>query len=247
MMTPARIIRLIGITGLVAWLGMVGWAAKTTRAQNGAQANPPTSASAEQPKDGPPPPIAADSLAAPTPTLKMPDHLSSPPTAHGEPVLPGISPAADANIAPPQAPATEEPPVAASEDPEKSAQSFVERSRKEAETQLKVLTGEAEHLRARLARLETGIKKWQSLVNALRTAQGLETADHPTVLEPIPARSEGGKSDKRVRWASSAPTPAQPGEPAQTAPGAEPGGQGVPPRAALASPGQGAAAAPQPR
>ena len=37
MMTPTRIIRMIGIAGLVGWMILVGWVAKTSQAQNGAQ------------------------------------------------------------------------------------------------------------------------------------------------------------------------------------------------------------------
>ena len=57
------------------------------------------------------------------------------------------------------------------EDPELSAQTFVERNQKEAEERLKALTAEAEQLRTRLNKLESGIKKWENLVNALKTAQ----------------------------------------------------------------------------
>ena len=64
MMTPARIVRFIGIMGLVGWLGMVGWVAKTSQAQNGGQAPPPELPAPKQEIAGqaidspPPPPIA---------------------------------------------------------------------------------------------------------------------------------------------------------------------------------------------
>jgi hypothetical protein len=89
----------------------------------------------------------------------------------------------------------------------------VERNEKEAEEHLKVLTAEAELLRARVAKLESGIKKWQSLVNALRAAQGqpiTSTATAPgaeeagdlepikPVSRPVPGRA-GASRGPRLR------------------------------------------------
>ena len=73
----------------------------------------------------------------------------------------------------------------------------MERNQKEAEDHLKALTAEAQQLRARLAKLESGIKKWQGLVNALKISQeppnasttSTTRADDAGDLEPIkPAR-----------------------------------------------------------
>ena len=44
----------------------------------------------------------------------------------------------------------------------------MERSQKEAEEHLKALTAEAEQLRTRLAKLDSGIKKWQNLLTHSR-------------------------------------------------------------------------------
>ena len=79
----------------------------------------------------------------------------------------------------------------------------MERNQKEAEEHLKALTTEAQQLRTRLAKLEAGIKKWQGLVNALKTSQAqamtstvvMPGADEAGDLEPV---RTGGKSDKHV-------------------------------------------------
>jgi hypothetical protein len=131
----------------------------------------------------------------------------------------------------------------ATDDPEVSAQSFVERNQKEALAHLQALTAEAEKLRARLAKLESGIKRWQTLVNALRSAQGVTAADDPAAPEPIAGAPVGSKSDKRVKWASSTAAPAAEPEPAQPAGAAEPASAPVPP---AASPPSAAPAARQP-
>ena len=117
------------------------------------------------------------------------------------------------------------------DDPEQSAQSFVERNQKEAEDHLRALTAEAQQLRARLAKLESGIKKWQGLVSALKSSQGqsiASTANAPGAedagdLEPIkPSQSQAGgaRADKRVKWATA--TSAATGAGAQPAPAADP-------------------------
>jgi len=115
---------------------------------------------------------------------------------------------------------------ASSEDPEQSAQSFVERNQEEAAEHLKALTAEAELLRARLAKLESGIKNWQSLVNALKTAQSqpiTSTATAPGAEEagdlgPIkPGQPTGAREDRRVKWATAAPAAALESGPGQLA------------------------------
>jgi hypothetical protein len=263
-MTPTRIVRMIGIAGLVGWMGMVGWAAKTTQARNGGQdpsplppgATKPESlpqAGSERPKalDAPEPlPVAPDSGAG----LASDKSPSPPPplSAVGEHPAAKESPSPSPTIRIPaatqQASAASEPagfrtlpenqPAPSSDDPEQSAQSFVERNQKEAEDHLRALTAEAQQLRARLAKLESGIKKWQGLVSALKSAQGQPInsaafapgAEDAGDLEPIkPNQAGGARADKRVKWATatSAATGAgaQPGEivdPAQQLPAAQP-------------------------
>ena len=247
MMTPARIVRMIGIAGLVGWMGMVGWVAKTTQAQNGGQ-NPPAlppaatkpddlpQAGQETPKamDAPAPlPVTSDSGAGlasdkspPSPLLGPPPHLEPAESASAPPVprrLPAL---------------TENQPASSTDDPDQSAQSFVERNQKEAEDHLMALTAEAQQLRARLAKLESGIKKWQGLVNALKSSQGqsiASTANAPGAedagdLEPIkPNQAGGARADKRVKWATAtspatgaSDRPAPAADPPQQLPAAQP-------------------------
>ena len=198
MMTPARIVRLIGIMGLVGWLGMVGWMVKTSQAQNGGQAPPPAVPGPKQEIAGtealPPPPIAP--LASPS---------QAPPAIEPLPVPTEKAPSMPLPIARAEGANSQDGVASGHEDPEKTAQSFVERNQKEAEAHLKSLTTEAEQLRARLAKLDSGIKKWQILLTALKAAQQgqpLATAEEPGNLEPIAAGSSGPRSDKRVKWAS---------------------------------------------
>jgi hypothetical protein len=234
MTTSARIVRLVGILGLLGWLGMVGWVAKTSQAQNGGQSSPPA---LPLPKQGiaakevtPPPPIATAAAPAPAqensdavsltkeqgaqapPPIDLPVHLADKAATAPEPIA-KAGEISSPDVAPPGA-----------EDPEQSAQSFVERSQKEAEEHLKALTTEAEQLRARLAKLDSGIRKWQNLLTALKAAQQGQPlaaiAEEPSNLEPIAPGTPGARSDKRVRWASAPAGAASPVTP--TAPPAQP-------------------------
>ena len=255
MMTPARILRMIGIAGLVGWMGMVGWVAKTTQAQNGGQNPAPLPQTATMPenlpKEGQETPKARSN--------DVPEALPIPPASGAsskpESVPPPPLPAAGAHLAAKESPSpppdmgdlaptqqssaasepagirtlTENQPAPSSDDPEQSAQSFVQRNQKEAEDHLRALTAEAQQLRARLAKLESGIKKWQCLVSALKSSQGqpvTSTANAPGAedagdLEPIkPSQAGGARVDKRVKWATA--TSAATGAGAQPAPAADP-------------------------
>ena len=252
MMTPTRILRMIGIAGLVGWMGMVGWVAKTTQAQNGGQNPPPQTATMPEnlPKEGQETPKARSN--------DVPEALPIPPASGAsskpESVPPPPLPAAGADLAAKESPpppvmgdlaptqqssAASEPagirtlidsqPAPSSDDPEQSAESFVERNQKEAEDHLRALTAEAQQLRARLAKLESGIKKWQGLVNALKSSQGQSITSNGNVpgaedagdLEPIkPSQAGGARVDKRVKWATA--TSAATGAGAQPAPAADP-------------------------
>jgi chromosome segregation ATPase len=135
---------------------------------------------------------------------------------------------------------TENQPAPSADDPEQLALSFVERNQKEAEDHLRALTAEAQQLRARLAKLESGIKKWQDLVSALKSSQGqsvTSTANAPGAedagdLEPIkPIQAGGARADKHVKWAtatsaaagaSASAQPAQNVDPPQQLPAAQP-------------------------
>jgi hypothetical protein len=247
MMTPTRIVRMIGIAGLVGWMGMVGWVARTTQAQNGGQnppALPPAGTKPDDLTNEAPETPKARSIDAPAPLPVAPGSAASSaadPSPNPPPPLPPVG-------EPQQASGASEPallrtlpesqPAASTDDPEQSALSFVERNQKEAEDHLRTLTAEAQQLRARLAKLEAGIKKWQCLVSALKSSQGLPsitTANAPGAeeagdLEPIkPTQAGGARTDKRVKWATAtsaaAGAGAQPGEnvnPPQQLPAAQP-------------------------
>ena len=231
-MTPTRIIRFIGIAGLIGWFGMVGWVAKTTQAQNGGASaaargrrwgsiertpsrrcrsmSPQTTAQGEgpgvssvQPGESTTEPMPAPAGVGQAPRGRSPAHRPRRTATSRQPCrdrsakdsFPPIAPTGDA-AAPP------------TDDPEKSAQAFVERSRKEAEAHLKALTTEAAQLRSRLAKLESGIKRWQTLVNALKGTQATALSEDasPSDLEPLPQAATGDpRADKRVKWASSNP------------------------------------------
>jgi hypothetical protein len=234
MMTPTRIVRLIGIMGLVGWLGMVGWVAKTTRAQQ--QPAPPVLTPAPGVNPAQPagnrqvtPPASVPTAAAPA--QAAPAVETQPPAIPDDPPADkaGAKPAATAGEPPASfpMPSRDEPTATAStEDPEKAAVSFVERSQKEAEEHLKVLTAEAAQLHGRLSKVEAGIKQWQSLLAALKSARkqaitATAPAEEPaTALEPVAA--ENGRPDRRKWSSASSATAAAPGtEPAQGAPAAE--------------------------
>ena len=96
-----------------------------------------------------------------------------------------------------------EPATPLPEDPEKSAQSFVEHNEKEIEDYLKKLSNEAAELRTRLSKLESGITKWERLLTALKTVR-----EQAGELEPIaPARTKPKQSVARAASASSAGVP----------------------------------------
>ena len=107
------------------------------------------------------------------------------------------------------------------DDPEKVANVFLEQNQKLAEAQLKALKDEAEKLRARLTKVEAGIKRWDRLLEALKQSQGTteprpafskvatEVIETPGVREdlklPAAARDEAGPDEEP-------PTRAKPGK-----------------------------------
>ncbi len=69
-------------------------------------------------------------------------------------------------------------------DPEKAALAFAEENQKQAETQLKALKEEEAKLKARLQKVESGIRRWESLLTALKQSQG--SPDEPPLTKPSP-------------------------------------------------------------
>jgi hypothetical protein len=81
----------------------------------------------------------------------------------------------------------------ASADPEKAALAFLAENQKLAESQLKNLRDEESKLKARLAKVQAGIKRWESLVEALK-----QSKESVAVVIPGAVRS----------WVESGPDPA---------------------------------------
>jgi hypothetical protein len=86
----------------------------------------------------------------------------------------------------------------ATPDPERAALAFVAENQKLAESQLKNLKDEESKLKARLLKVQAGIKRWESLIDALRQSQtddarvvpGAPTSrvETPSELEPVNLR-----------------------------------------------------------
>jgi hypothetical protein len=146
---------------VVAGLALIGWVARTTSAQKTPQKSAVTLPS--------PDPFGGEVKA-----LATEPGSPLPPTPVG-PALSELEPLSHTT-----------PSAGESEDPEKNVQAFVEQNRKVAETQLKNLRDEAEKLRARLQKVEAGIRRWDTLLTAL---QASEVA--PEQLEPIPQARRG--------------------------------------------------------
>jgi hypothetical protein len=175
---------------VVCGLGLAGWAGRFSIAQSGGQDAPPPGIPGGEPKAAIPRPNAEPLKAEPgAPLLAVPtDALSEPRPADGPEHEPALAPA----NAPAPAPVVVGPdhsPLEA-EDPEKVASDFLEHNHKFAEAQLKALKEEAEKLKARLAKVEAGIKRWDRLVEALKQSgkvTGVEGVVEPAAKERPPA------------------------------------------------------------
>ncbi|WP_165249149.1 hypothetical protein [Paludisphaera soli] len=109
--------------------------------------------------------------AAPAP-IDEPAANPLPPAREREPI------AAPEPIAVPE-PAPAARPRPSADDPDAKARSFVERNRKEADEQLKALREEAAQLKARLGRVEAGIRRWESLAEALDRSEDRAAMRNP--------------------------------------------------------------------
>jgi hypothetical protein len=200
--------RKLAIGGIVAGVTLVCFVARLSLAQK--PADPParsvpedaSTPTIEDPKTEPP------QASVPSAKQKLPP--SEPPSP-----LPA-EPAADlvkdsASVAAPGS-----APIA--DDPEKVAKDFVEQNQKQAEAQLKNLKDEAEKLRARLQKVEAGIKRWETLLGALKqsqTATRIETPQSPDTavdLRPVDpgdakARDSVGGPAVKAGTESAAPAP----------------------------------------
>ena len=86
------------------------------------------------------------------------------------------------------------------DDPEKAALAFVEQNQKMAESQLKNLKAEEAKLRDRLRKVEAGIKRWESLLGALKQSQGNVAVVSPASCGKLEASRSG-----RARAATTCP------------------------------------------
>jgi hypothetical protein len=170
----------------------------------GAQAAPPPRSRIAQ----------AEKAATPKPATTIADKPQALPEAMPDPVSVPTLPAET----PPTAPGASSPPpfggtgprvdvvepggtgTERADDPEKEAGAYVEKTRREATAAVKALRDEAEALRARLKKVEAGLRRWEALLSALDPEGHWEKAEHvtaegsppvqaaePAVLEPVPS------------------------------------------------------------
>jgi hypothetical protein len=200
----------LAIFGVVAGLVLVGSAARYSAAQNPAQVVPPptnqvpgTTVNGEEPKASAPEakPETRSELASPLPAPGPADHLAVP-HLNAEPDAGPFSGPIGATKAP--APVTVAPGDATAEvdDPEKVATAFLEQNQKLAEAHLKTLKEEAQKLKARLLKVEAGIKRWDRLLGALKQSQSAVTARPPAAIDESSPTDDDLIATPRVRGAA---------------------------------------------
>ena len=128
---------------------MIGWVARSTRAQDGPKPVSPAAPSSQ-------PASPSEELPSPAPLNQHSDALLPPATS---PDATAPNPAGPGN-----------------DDPEKNARAFIERNRRQAQGELRSLKDEAERLRMRLGKVEAGIRRWEALVAALENSEKIATA-----------------------------------------------------------------------
>jgi hypothetical protein len=103
----------------------------------------------------------------------------------------------------------------ADEDPMIAVESFLRRNRKEADDSIHALTREAEALRARLAKVEAALARWQAVAGSLNPGQKWAQPDGPrepgpelSPIETTPATRGGARPVPEP-----SPTPTSPSEP----------------------------------
>jgi hypothetical protein len=175
-----RIAPKLALCGVVAGLFLVGWAARHTAAQNPQKEVPPavdqvgrgTTVKGEEPKSDVPlaTPETRSEQASPLPAPGPADLLGIPGVSTEPPANPFD--ATTAGKAPAPVPVAPGEAITLTDDPDKVAIAFLEQNQKLAETHLKALKEEAAKLKARLLKVEAGIKRWDSLLVALKRSQG---------------------------------------------------------------------------
>ncbi len=215
MSTAWKIGTKLAVCCVVGGLCLVGWAGRVSIAQSGGQDAPPRGIPGGEPKASIPRPNPEPLKAEPgAPSLAdPPDALSETRPAgvpEHEPALAPTNPPAPA----PVVVGPDHSPLEA-EDPEKVASDFLEHNHKFAEAQLKALKEEAEKLKARLAKVEAGIKRWDRLLEAIKQSEGTSEGrkvftkvatdvtgneksvprdEGPTELAPLPAQPKGSEA-----------------------------------------------------
>ncbi len=95
-------------------------------------------------------------------------------------------------------------------DPERAAFAFAEENQKQAETRLKALKEEEAKLKARLQKVESGIRRWESLLAALKQSQGIPEEAPSTKPSPwvdIDLRKHPGPPAEKPRTRVELPAP----------------------------------------
>jgi hypothetical protein len=164
MRSAVRIIPPVTLAVVLGCLGLIGWVARSTRAQDTPEKPGPATSTvaAPEPSPQPKPGPATSTVAVPEPSPQPglpPGSDLPPPGPAPAPVVVRTPCAVEPGIASPGA--------AETDDPEKNAQAFIDQNRKVAEAQLKSLKEEAEKLRSRLQKVDAGIQRWESLLAAL--------------------------------------------------------------------------------
>jgi hypothetical protein len=146
------------VTGLVIVLGL----GSPTLAQKETPAP-----KAEADRKGTSLPVAEVPPPNPPAIESVPVTVADPFDAPGIPAAPAAEPAKMDTLTVPAAQQGAAAATPAGDDPERAAQDFADRTRKEADAAIKSLTAEAETLRARLRKVEAGLQRWQALQTAL--------------------------------------------------------------------------------
>ena len=183
----------------IAAVCVIGWVTEATLAQDPAETpgsfpSPDKDAAAPAPVQGRPSPspepakllVGSESPASPhEPPVGLPsaETVLAAPTPKADLLASGANSAHESPI--------ELSPINDPDDPEKAAMAFVEQNQKLAESQLKNLKDEQAKLRARLQKVEGGIKRWEALVGALKQSQG-------SVVVASPANPAGWKQTVTV-------------------------------------------------
>jgi hypothetical protein len=182
MRNMSRLIRPMILGGLALEICLIAWVAVEVRAQDPPvpEARPAVqeAIAAAATQDLPVPRVEKSAPAPTEPTELIP---VGPPPVVRQPVSaqndgPGsLAEPPGTTVTPGQAPPPTAPNVADSlaEDPEKAALAFAQENQKLAESHVKALKDEEAKLRARLNKVEAGIKRWETLLDALKQSQGV--------------------------------------------------------------------------